>query len=117
MARTIDNQPLMREYSGNKQTDAKSGPVQAEVLSAEAARREANFWLLKNVGNLLRADNLELVLGDQLIWRSDIVLTSPTRGRIGVVGRLEIDAVTGKVLVDKTLVEELIPHAHVLTAN
>ena len=37
--------------------------IQAEVLSAEAARREANYWLLENVDNLLQADNLELVLG------------------------------------------------------
>ena len=91
--------------------------IQAEVLSAEAARREANFWLLENVGNLLRADNLELVLGDRLVWRSDIVLTSPTRGTIGVVGRLEIDAITGEVLADETLAEELTPYAHALTAN
>ncbi len=41
--------------------------IQAEVLSAEAARREANYWLLENVGNLLRADNPELVLRDQLV--------------------------------------------------
>jgi len=91
--------------------------IQAEVLSAEAARREANFWLLENVGNLLRADNLELVLSDRLVWRSDIVLTSPARGVIGAVGRLEIDAITGEVLADETLAEELTPHAHALTAN
>lgn len=91
--------------------------IEAEVLSAEAARREANYWLLENVGNLLRADNLELVLGEQLVWRVDIVLTSPTRGQIGVVGRLELDAITGEVLADKTLAEELAPRAHALIAN
>jgi len=91
--------------------------IQADVLSPEAARREANYWLLENVGNLLRADNPELVLGDQLVWRTDIVLTSPTRGQIGTVGRLEIDATTGEVLADETLAEELTPRAHALIAN
>ena len=66
--------------------------VQAEVLSAEAARREANYWLLENVGNLLRADNPELVLRDRLVWRIDVARISPARGQIGVVGRIEIDA-------------------------
>lgn len=91
--------------------------IQAEVLSAEAARREANYWLLKNVGNLLRADNPELVLGDRLVWRIDVALTSPARGQIGVVGRIEIDATTGEVLADETLAEELAPRAHALIAN
>ena len=91
--------------------------IQAEVLSAEAARREANYWLLANVGNLLRVDNLELVLGDRLVWRGDIALTSPSRGQVGVVGRLEIDATTGEVLANDTLAEELIPRAHALIAN
>ncbi|MCB0164994.1 MAG: hypothetical protein KDI79_12255 [Anaerolineae bacterium] len=91
--------------------------IEAEVLSAEAARREANYWLLENVGNLLRTDNPELVLGEQLVWRVDIVLTSPTRGQVGAIGRLELDAITGKVLADETLAEELTPCAHALMAN
>jgi hypothetical protein len=91
--------------------------IQTEALSAEAARQEANYWLLENVGNLLRADNLELVLGEQLVWRIDIVLTSPTRGQVGVVGRIELDAITGEVLANETLTEELAPRAHALIAN
>jgi len=81
--------------------------IQAEVLTAEAARWEANYWLLENGGNLLRADNPELVLGDRLVWRVDVVLTSPIRGRIGVVDRTELDAITCEVLADETLVEKL----------
>lgn len=91
--------------------------VQAEVLSADAARREANYWLLENVGNLLRSDNLELVLSERLIWRIDIVLTSPARGQIGVVGRLELDAITGEILTDETVVQEFAPRARALTVN
>ncbi len=81
--------------------------IQAEVLSTEAARREANYWLLENIGNLLRSDNPKLVLGEQLVWQVDIVLTSPTRGQVGVVGRLELDAITGEVLADEILIEKL----------
>ncbi len=91
--------------------------IQAEVLSAEAARRAANYWLLENIGNLLRAENPELVLGERLVWRIDISLTSPTRGQVSVIGRLELDATTGQILADETLAEELLPRVHALIAN
>jgi hypothetical protein len=91
--------------------------IQAEVISAEAARRQANYWLLENIGNLLRAEPPELVLGDRLVWRADIVLTSPRRGRVGSVGRLEIDATTGEILANDKLAEEMIPLAADLIAN
>ena len=91
--------------------------VQAEVLSAEVARRRANVWLLEHIGNLLRAESPELVLGDRLVWRADVMLTSPSRGRVGVIGRLELDALTGDVLADESLAEELLPRARALTAN
>ena len=111
--------PIVMPVSPTEKADRLqvSVHIQAEVLSAEAARREANYWLLKNVGNLLRADNLELLLGDQLVWRIDIVLTSPARGQVGIVGRIELDAVTGEVLADETLAEELTPRAHDLVTN
>lgn len=111
--------PIVMPVSPTEKADRLqvSVHIQAEVLSAEAARREANYWLLENVGNLLRADNLELVLGEQLVWRVDIVLTSPTRGQVDVVGRIELDAITGEVLADETLAEELTPRAHALIAN
>lgn len=91
--------------------------IQAEVLSAEVARRRANVWLLENIGNLLRAESPELVLGERLVWRVDVTLTSPSRGRVGVIGRLEIDATTGEILADESLAEELLPRAQALTAN
>ena len=111
--------PIVMPVSPTEKADRLqvSVHIQAEVLSADAARREANYWLLENVGNLLRADNLELLLGDQLVWRIDIVLTSSTRGQVGVVGRIELDAITGEVLADETLAQELAPRAHALIAN
>lgn len=111
--------PIVMPISPTKKADRLQVNVhiQVEVLSADAARREANYWLLEDVGNLLRADNPDLVLGEQLVWRFDIVLTPPTRGQVGVVGRIELDAITGKVLADETLAEELTPRAHALIAN
>ena len=81
--------------------------VQAEVTAPEVARRQANVWLLEHVGNLLRAENPELILGEQLVWRVDVVLTRPDVGAVGRIGRLELGAVTGKVLSDVATAQEL----------
>ena len=85
--------PIVMPVSPTEKADRLqvSVHIQAEVLSAEAARREANYWLLENVGNLLRADNPELVVGERLLWRIDIVLTSPKQEPVGVIGRIELD--------------------------
>ena len=111
--------PIVMSVPQTEKTDRLqvSVHIQAEVISDETARREANYWLLENVGNLLRADNPELVLRDRLVWRVDVALTSPTRGQVGIVGRIEIDAITGEVLADETLAEELTPRAHALITN
>lgn len=92
--------------------------IQAEVLAAETIRRQANVWLLENAGNLLRAGSPELLLGDPLVWRMMIVLTSPTQGEVGWLGYLEMDAVTGQVLINKeSLIQEVLPRAQTLVAN
>ena len=88
--------------------------IQAEVLSAEAARRHANRWLLENVGNLLRAESPELIVSERLVWRVEVALTSPAKGRVGWVGRLFLDATTGQVLADETSIQEILAHATAL---
>lgn len=84
--------------------------IEADVLPAEVIRRKANVWLLTNVGNLLGAENPELIIKDKLMWRVDVVLTSPTRGYVGKVG-LVLDATTGVVLPTANLIDELTANA------
>jgi hypothetical protein len=91
--------------------------IQAEVMAAEVARRQANVWLLENVGNLLRAESPELVLHDRLIWRVQVILTSPSLGSVGRIGSIELDATSGAVLSSDSLIEELITNAQTVAAN
>lgn len=77
---------------------------EGEILEPETARRKANVWLLGHAGNLLGAKNSELVITDRILWRFDVILTSPDRGEIGAVGKLCLDAVTGKAEVTNNLV-------------
>lgn len=86
--------------------------VQAEVLDAEVARRKANVWLLENVGNLLGAEKPELILGERLLWRYDVILGYPNLEQPGIgeiyrVGQIVLDAITGEVQDANKLIEEL----------
>jgi hypothetical protein len=80
--------------------------ISADVLTPEAARRRANGWLLDNVGNLLLAAEPELVVGDRIVWRAPVILTSPSRGHIGTLGTLDLDAVSGEVLADQSTIDQ-----------
>ena len=86
--------------------------IQAEVLDAESARRKANVWLLDRVGNLLGATTPELVLGERLFWRYDLILGTPNleqpgTGNLQRVGQILLDAVTGEVQNSDLLMETL----------
>ena len=73
--------------------------IDTEVLDPEGARRKAIVWLLMNVGNLLRADDPELILQDgQLSWRCDVLLTRIDHGIIGTIGRIHIGAIHGEII-------------------
>lgn len=91
--------------------------VQAEILTAKIARRKAGIWLAMNIGHLLEAEHPELVLVDnRLIWRFDILLNVPGEGCIGMVGCIELDAISGEVLADEqALYQDVIDRANALT--
>ena len=90
--------------------------IQVEVLDAELVRRKANVWLLENVGNLLGAENPELILGERLLWRYEVILGLPSleqpgTGNLYRVGQIVLDAVTGEIQNSDGLAEELQVHA------
>ncbi len=91
--------------------------VQAEVLGSEVARRKANVWLLINAGNLLGAENPRLCLAERLLWKVDVVLTWPTRGCMGKVGELQLDAKTGEVFADEATAQAIGESADALAAG
>ncbi|MBI3958134.1 MAG: hypothetical protein HY328_04935 [Chloroflexi bacterium] len=100
------------------QARSDSGAVLAlDILEPETARRKANVWLLCNAGNLLGAKNSELVITDRVLWRFDVVLTSPGRGEIGIIGKLCLDAVTGEAVLTENLVAGYRENADKLSAR
>lgn len=88
--------------------------VTADVLAPELARRKASGWLLDNVGNLLHAEQPQLVLSDTLYWQFQVALTSPSTGKIGYIGAVKMDAMTGAMISPETTVKSLHHYAELL---
>ena len=86
-------------------------------VDAVTAQRKATVWLVSDVGNLLIGDTPALVIGQRTVWRVPALLTSPTRGIIGQVGAVDVDAVTGEVLTDPQLTQDLLTHARQLARS
>ena len=93
--------------------------VNADVLDAEIARRKANVWLLDHVGNLLGASTPELVIGERLMWRYDVILgipnlEQPGSGAMYKVGQIMLDAETGEIENASEVAQELQQNAAAL---
>jgi phosphoglycerate dehydrogenase-like enzyme len=93
--------------------------IQAEVLDIDVAKHSANAWLLENVGNLLSATTSELVLGERLFWRFDVILglpnlAQPGSGALYRIGQIVLDAVTGEIQNGSELAAELVAQSREL---
>lgn len=118
--------PVQEERDAGKQPLPERMQVvvdlRTEVLTSSYAQRRANVWLGMNVGNLLLIEHPELLLGDALQWRFDIILSVPQHNQPGPVtqqriGQIRLDALTGEVLDPVELVEELMAHAGALATR
>jgi hypothetical protein len=90
------------------------------MLDPVIARRRANIWLTMNAGHLLMANHPELILGESLQWRFDVILSVPQHDRPGLVtqnriGQIRLDALTGEIVDPIELVEELEANANSLS--
>jgi hypothetical protein len=74
-------------------------PIPEVQISAFVARQKVNVLMLERVSNLLLADEPRLVQrpDGHWVWQVPVDLTFPSRGRVGCVGELEVDARYGEV--------------------
>ncbi|HEY86213.1 MAG TPA: hypothetical protein G4N96_14000, partial [Chloroflexi bacterium] len=93
----------------NTLTLPRNGQLQVDIhLSAEInvtaaiARRKVNAFLATHIGNLLLAKEPAFTLGDRIVWRVPVDLTSPAQGRIGRVGEVDVDIENGEILLNET---------------
>lgn len=66
-------------------------------VTAEEARRKVARWLRMEVSHMLGADTPTLVVGQRTVWRVPAHFSAPRVGIVGVVGEVEVDALTGEI--------------------
>jgi hypothetical protein len=87
-------------------------------VSPVVARRKVNALLLDHVGTGVYADDPEMTIRDgQLLWRVPVILALPALGRLGQVGKVEVDVQTGEVMADDATWQEMRDHAEQLFAG
>jgi hypothetical protein len=76
------------------------------------ARQTVTGFVIREISDRMRGQELELVVGEGLCWSVPVVLTSPTQGVVGKVGEIRVDATTGELLVEKDTVQRMSNDAH-----
>src|SRR5216684_1747811 len=71
------------------------------------ARQKVASFVISEISTQLLTETPSLNVGERLCWLVPVVLTSPSRGVIGKVGEVLVDATTGELLVDEDLVRRM----------
>jgi hypothetical protein len=101
MAAIVESLPR----AGRLEVDIK---VSADLnISAYAARQKVNAFVLSDISYLMHAGEPVLVVADKIRWHIPIVLTLTSRGDIGEVGGLDVDAQTGQLHVTPQIIAEI----------
>src|SRR5262249_14328855 len=71
------------------------------------AMQNANVFAKMNISTQCGAGDPNLRVGDRVCWVVPINLSFPSRGPVGCVGELLVDATTGEVLAETDTVERM----------
>lgn len=97
-----------------------SMPTTSEIrISAVRARQLVGIYMGNYVGLLLHGQTPdEMVVRDgHAYWRVPVILSRGRAGQIGIVGAVNVDAHTGKLVIDDLLIDEIKENARNLTAS
>jgi hypothetical protein len=86
-------------------------------ITAFVARQKVTGFVILEISDHMRGDAPELIVGDRLCWSVPVVLTSPSRGVVGKVGEVRVDATTGELLVEQDAVQRMRDDADRLAAR
>jgi hypothetical protein len=86
-------------------------------VSADEARRHVEEWLLHEVNSQMGADPPALVVGAQSVWRVPVYWSAPPVGRIGLVGIVEVDVLSGEMDISSQRKAEFIQRAQHLASE
>lgn len=86
-------------------------------IDAITARRKVTAYVGREISHMMGGSEPALIhSGMRLVWRVPILLTTPQRGQLGVVGIVDVDARTSELLISPKLAETLQANA-ILCSN
>jgi hypothetical protein len=80
-------------------------------ITAFVARQKVTRFVITQISNQLHGETPDLHVGERLCWSVPVVFTLPSRGVVGPVGEILVDAVTGEVLADAETVRRIAENA------
>ena len=84
-------------------------------IDAVTARRKVTSYIGREINLMMGGTEAALVYSKgRLVWRVPVILTSPFRGQLGVVGVVDVDTRTGELLLPANLETTLRTAAHAL---
>jgi len=86
-------------------------------VSAAAARRKVNRFVLDKISYLMGGEQPTLVETDQLVWRVPVVLTYPDQGVVGQAGFIDVDAESGELVLAPDTIKEIKRNARALAVR
>lgn len=75
------------------------------------ARRRVNGLMSERVSYLLLAGEPRLTYTDRWYWRVPVDLTFPSKGRVGSVGEVDVDATLGEVIFSDEWLDQMAQRA------
>ncbi len=77
-------------------------------ITAFTARQKVSGYVGDRISHLMGGDAPTLVLTKgRLVWRVPIILTRPSQGVVGTVGAIDVDALTGSLVIQPDLAERV----------
>jgi hypothetical protein len=86
-------------------------------VSAYAARQKVDNFVLNEISYLMHAGEPTLVVSDAIYWRVPVILSIVSRGDVGEVGTISVDAQTGQLIAAPQLIAEVTARAEGLAAR
>lgn len=80
-------------------------------ITAFRAQQIVAQHVVVELSTQLMPDTAELTGGERLCWSVPVIFTLPSRGRLGQVGTLRVDAQTGELLTTPQLDQEILDNA------
>jgi hypothetical protein len=114
----MGNQMLTVERKGLREYVIARPGESIVNITGFTARQKASGYVGDRISHLMGGDEPTLLLSqERLVWRVPIILTSPSKGSLGIVGTIDVDARTGSLLIADNFDEQVQERAKTLARS